>query len=108
MTDADDLVLLASTPTQAESLLHSLEQAAKSIGLYVNWNKRVYTFGTRSHFDLKWQASEIQRPVHIDRQQYLIYWKQCQYMHSEAWTAIDRLSITRKSDLSDKIKHDFF
>ena len=27
---------MANTPTQAESLMHSLEQAAGSIGLYVN------------------------------------------------------------------------
>ena len=35
MTDTDytdDLVLLANTPAQAKSLLHSLEQAARGIG----------------------------------------------------------------------------
>ena len=31
-----DIALLADTPTQAESLLHSLEQAAAGIGLHVN------------------------------------------------------------------------
>ena len=36
---ADDLALLADTPAQAESLLHSLEEAAKNIGLYVNSDK---------------------------------------------------------------------
>ena len=35
---ADDLVLLANTPAQAESLLKSLDQAAGSIGHYVNTN----------------------------------------------------------------------
>ena len=42
MTDADysdDLTLLANTPTQAESLLQSLEQVAGGIGLSVNANK---------------------------------------------------------------------
>ena len=42
MTDADnadDLALLANTPTQAEFLLHSLEQAARGINLYVNADK---------------------------------------------------------------------
>ena len=33
---ADDISLLANTPTQAESLLHSLEQAAGDIGHHVN------------------------------------------------------------------------
>ena len=36
---ADDLALLASTPTEAESLLHCLDQAAKGIGLNVNSDK---------------------------------------------------------------------
>ena len=41
MTDtdyADDVALLAITPAKDESLLHSLEQAASRIGLYVNVN----------------------------------------------------------------------
>ena len=38
---ADDQVLLANTPAQAESLLHNLEQAAKGIGLYMNSDKIV-------------------------------------------------------------------
>ena len=39
---ADDLVLLANTPNQAETLLHSLEQAAAGIGLHVNAHKTEY------------------------------------------------------------------
>ena len=35
----DDLALLANTPAQAESLLHSLGQAASGIGLYMNSDK---------------------------------------------------------------------
>ena len=43
MIDADyanDQVLLANTPPQAEFLLHCPEQAAKGIGLYMNANKK--------------------------------------------------------------------
>ena len=36
---ADDLALHANEPAQAESLLHSLEQTAGGIELYVNVNK---------------------------------------------------------------------
>ena len=36
---ADDIAFLANTPTQSESLLHSLEQAAGGIGLNVNADK---------------------------------------------------------------------
>ena len=42
-TDADytdDIALLANTPAKAETLLHSLEQAAAGIGLQVNAHKK--------------------------------------------------------------------
>ena len=38
----DDIVFLVNAPTQAESLLHSLEQVAGSIGLHVNADKTEY------------------------------------------------------------------
>ena len=40
--DADDIALLANTPVQAESLLHSLIRAAAGIGLHVNVHKTEY------------------------------------------------------------------
>ena len=39
---ADDIAILAITPDQVETLLHSLEQAAAGIGLYVNAHKTEY------------------------------------------------------------------
>ena len=51
ITDAD-YALLANTPAQAESLLHSLEQTTGGIDLHVSSNKTEYM-----HF--KWQASKI-------------------------------------------------
>ena len=39
---ANDIVLLANTPTQAETVLHSLEWAAAGIGLHVNADKMEY------------------------------------------------------------------
>ena len=38
----DDIALLANAPAQTETLLHSLEQAAAGIGLYVNTHKTEY------------------------------------------------------------------
>ena len=38
----DDVELLTNTQSQAESLMHSLEQAAGSIGLHVNPDKTEY------------------------------------------------------------------
>ena len=40
---ADDIELLANTPAQAETLLHSLEKAAGGIGLYIKADKTEYT-----------------------------------------------------------------
>ena len=39
---ADYIVILANTPNQAETLLHSLERAAAGIGLHVNAHKTEY------------------------------------------------------------------
>ena len=39
---ADDIALLPNTLTQAESLLHSLEQVAGGIALYINADKTEY------------------------------------------------------------------
>ena len=39
---ADDIALLANTPTQPESLLHSIERAAGCIGLQVNAHNTEY------------------------------------------------------------------
>ena len=40
----DDIALQANTPAQAESLLHSLEQAAGGIGLHVNADIMEYKY----------------------------------------------------------------
>ena len=39
---ADDIAILANTPDQTETQLHSLERAATGIGLYVNAHKTEY------------------------------------------------------------------
>ena len=39
---ADDIAILANTPNQAETLLHSLERAATGIGLHANAHKTEY------------------------------------------------------------------
>ena len=102
--DANDLVLLANTPAKAESSLSSLEQSAESIVLYVNTNKT--EFAEWSHIHLKWQTSKISGQVSIPWQQHLIDRKWCQHTLSEGvdWLPIDHI----ETDLSDKIKRDFF
>ena len=58
MTDtnyADNLVLFVNTAAQVEFLLHSQEQEAGGIDLYVNANKTKYIFFStkRNHLSLK-------------------------------------------------------
>ena len=40
---ADDITLLVNTPTQAESLLHSLDKTTGEIGLRMNADKTEYS-----------------------------------------------------------------
>ena len=99
---ADDLALLENTPAQAESL----GQAAR--GLYVNANKTEYIFKRKGDISTlrgkplksvdKFEylgsiISSTERDVHIGL--------------AEAWTAIHRISIIWKSNLSDKMKQDY-
>ncbi len=51
ITDADnanEIALLANTPAQAETLLHSLERAAAGVGLHINAYKVSYMFFNQS------------------------------------------------------------
>ena len=107
--NADDTVLLANTSTQAESLLHSLEWAAGGIGLHVNADKTEYMYFNQrgdistlnggslklvDKFTYLWNISSTENDINT--------WL------AKAGTAIDRLAVIWKSDLSDKLKFFFF
>ena len=107
---ADNIVLLANTPNQAETLLHSLERAAVGIGLHVNVHKTKYMcykqtgdISTLDGTSLKlvnkftYQGSSVSS-TEKDIDTRLKY----------ARTAIERLSIIWKLDLTDKMKRSFF
>ena len=107
---ADDIALLANTPNQAETLLHSLERAAAGIGLHVNAHKTEFMcfnqkgdISTLDGTSLKlvdkftYQGSSVSSTE-----------KDIDTRLTKAWTAIDRLSIIWKSNLSNKMKHSFF
>ena len=101
---ADDIATLANTPNQSETLLHSLERAAAGIGIHVNAHKTEYicynqTDGTSLKLVDKFTylgSSVTSTEKDIDTRL------------TKAWTAIDRLSIIWKSDLTDKMKRSFF
>ena len=108
--DADDIAILANTPNQAEKLLHSLERAAVGIGLYVNAHKREYICYNQTG-DISTLDGTLLKLV--DKFTYLgssveSTKKDIDTRLTKAWTAINRLSIIWKSDLTDKMKRSFF
>ena len=107
---ADDLALLVNTPNQAETLLHSLERAAAGIGLHVNAHKTEYMCYNQTGNIATLDGASLKL---VDKFTYLgssisSTEKDIDTRLTKAWTAIDRLLITWKSDLTDKIKRSFF
>ncbi len=107
---ADDIAILANTPNKAEILLQSLERAAAGIGLHVNAHKTDYMYFTQTS-DISTQEGTSLKLV--DKFTYLgssvsSNEKDVDTRLTKAWTAIDRLSIIWKSDLTDKMKCSFF
>ena len=107
---ANDIVILANTPNQAEKLLHSLERAATGIGLHVNAHKTEYMC-----YNLTGDISTLDGTSLklVDKFTYLgssvsSTEKDIDTRLMRACTAINRLSIIWKSDLTDKMKRNFF
>ena len=105
---ADDIATLANTPNQAETLLHSLEWAG--IGLYVNAHKMEYMCYNQTGDITTLDGTSLKL---VDKFTYLgssvsSTEKDIGSRLKKAWTAINRLSIIWKSDLTDKMKRSFF
>ena len=113
ITDADyanDIALLANTPNQAETLLYSLERATAGIGLHVNAHKTEYMCYNQTGDITTLDGASLKLD---DKFTYLgssvsSTEKDIDTRLTKAWTAIDRLSIIWKSDLTDKKKRSFF
>ena len=107
---ADDIAILANTPDQAETLLHSLERAAAGIGLYVNAHKTEYMCYNQTGDISTLDGTPLKL---VDKFTYLrssveSTEKDIDTRLTKAWTAINRLSVIWKSDLTDKMKRSFF
>ena len=113
ITDADyanDIAILSNTPNQAETLQHSLERAAAGIDLHVNAHKTEYMCYNHTGDISTLDETSLKL---VDKFTYLgssISWtkKDIDTRLTKAWTAIDKLSIIWKSDLTDKMKRSFF
>ena len=107
---ADDIAILANTPDQAETLLHSLERVAAGIGPYVNAHKTEYMCYNQTGDISTLDGTPLKL---VDKFTYLgssvaSTEKDIDTRLTKAWTAINRLSIIWKSDLTDKMKRSFF
>ena len=109
-TITDDIVILANTPNQAETLLHSLERSTVGIGLHVNAHKTEYMcynqtddISTLEGTSLKLVDKFTNLGSSISSTEKVI-----DTQLTKTWTAIDRLSIIWKSDLTNKMKCSFF
>ena len=113
ITDADYanvIALLANAPAQVETLQHSLERAAAGIGLHVNTHKTEYMCFNQTRNISTLNGSSLKL---VDKFTYLgssvlstetdiTTWL------AKAWTAIDRLSVIWKLELTNKIKRSYF
>ena len=107
---ADDIAILANIPNQAETLVHGLERAAAGIGHHVNAHKTEYMYFNQTG-DISTLDGTFLKLV--DKFTYLgssvsSTEKNIDTRLTKAWTAIDRLSIIWKSDLTEKMKGSFF
>ena len=107
---ADDIAIQANTPNQAETLLHSLERATADIGLHVNAHKTEYMCFNQAGDISTLEGTSLKL---VDKFTYLgssvsSTEKDIDTRLTKAWTAIDKLSIIWKSDLTDKMKRSFF
>ena len=113
ITDADyanDIAILANTPNQAETLLHSLERAAAGISLHVNAHKTEYICFNQTGDISTREGTSLKL---VDKCTYLgssvsSTEKDIDTRLTKTWTAIDKLSIMQKSDLTDKMKPSLF
>ena len=104
------IAILANTPNQTETLLHSLERAVTGIGHHVNAHK-MECMRYNQTGDITTQDGTSLKLV--DKFTYLgssvsSTEKDIDKQLKKAWTAIDKLSIIWKSDLNDKMKRSFF
>ena len=107
---ADDIALLANTPNQAKTLLHSSEQAAAGIGLHVNAYKTEYMCCNQAGNISTLDGTSLKL---VDKFTYLgssvsSTEKDINTRITKAWTAIDKLIVIWKSDLTNKMKRSYF
>ena len=106
----DDIALQANIPTRAESLPHSLERVAGSIGLHVNADKTEFMCLNQSgdiFIQNGWFLKLVDKFIYLESSVSSTE-NDINMRQANAWTVINRLSVVWKSDLPDKIKSNLF
>ena len=107
---ADDTALLANTPAQAETLLHSLERSAIGIDFHVNAHKTEYMYFNQTSDISTLNGSSLKlldKFTYVGNSVSSIETVIDDWL-TKAWAAINRLSVIWKSDLTYKMKRSFF
>ena len=109
-TDNADVAILANTPAQAGTLLHSLKRDTAGIGLDVSAHKTKYMCFNQTGDIYTQDGSTLKL---VDKVSYLrssvsSTEKDIDTRLTKARTAIDGLLVIWKSDLTDNIKRSFF
>ena len=107
---ADDIVLLANVPAQAETLLHSLKRTAAGIGLHFNAHETEYMCFNQTGDISTLKGSFLKL---VDKFTYLGSSVSSTETDINTWlakarTAIGRLSVRSDFHMTDKMKHSFF
>ena len=102
---ADDIALLTNSLAQAEFLLHILERAAGGISLHVNADKTEYMCFNQRDDTSTLKGGHLKL---VDKFTYLgssvsSTEKDINTRQAKAWTAIDKLLVIWKSDLTNEI-----
>ena len=113
ITDADytnDIALLANAPAQAETMLHIQKGAVAGICPHINAHKTEYICFNQTGNISTLNGSPLKL---VDKFTYLgssvsSIETDINTLLTKAWTAIDRVSVIWKSDLTDKMKRSFF
>ena len=105
----NDIAPLANTSSQVKTLLHGRERAAAGIGVHVNADKTEYmcfnqrgNISTQNGSSLKLMGKFTYQGNNASSTE-----KNINTQLAKACTAIDRLSVIWKSDLTDKMKRSF-
>ena len=113
ITDADyanGIALPANASAEAETLLHRLERAAAGIGLHINAHKtECMCFNqTGDIFTLNGSSLKLEDKFTYLGSSVSSTVTDINTRLTKVWTAINRLSVIWKSDLTDKMKRSFF